>query len=129
MKALALEAFDVPAAVIDVAAPAAGPGEVSVKVDAASVNAYDVSVAAGFMKDYMSYEFPAVIGSDVTGTIESVGDGVEGFANGDHVAVDPNILCGICDFCRRGAENLCDRAQFTGWDVNGGYAEYLKEVA
>ena len=85
MKALALESFDVPAAVIDVSDPVASPGEVSVKVDAASVNAFDVGVAAGFMKDYMPYEFPAVIGSDVTGTIESIGDGVEGFSVGDRV--------------------------------------------
>jgi len=85
MKALALESFDVPAAVIDVADPVAGAGEVSISIDAASVNAFDVGVAAGFMKDYMSYEFPAVIGSDVTGTIESIGDGVEGFSIGDRV--------------------------------------------
>ena len=85
MKALALESFDVPAAVIEVADPVAGPGEVLVTVDAASVNAFDLGVAAGFMKDYMPYEFPAVIGSDVTGTIESVGDGVEGFSVGDRV--------------------------------------------
>ena len=85
MKALALEAFDVAAVVIDVEDAVARPGEVLVTVDAASVNAFDLGVAAGFMKDYMPYEFPAVIGSDVTGTIERVGDGVEGFSVGDRV--------------------------------------------
>jgi len=85
MKALALESFDGAAAVIDVADPVAGPGEVLVTVDAASVNAFDLGVAAGYMKDYMPYEFPAVIGGDVTGTIEGLGDGVEGFAVGDRV--------------------------------------------
>jgi NADPH:quinone reductase-like Zn-dependent oxidoreductase len=85
MKALALEAFDVPPAVIDVPEPVAGPGEVLVRVHASSVNAFDVGVAAGFMKDFMPYEFPAVIGSDVAGSIEAVGDGVEGFAIGDRV--------------------------------------------
>jgi NADPH:quinone reductase-like Zn-dependent oxidoreductase len=85
MRALALESFDGPAAVIDVPEPAAGPGEVLVLMRAASVNAYDVSVAAGFMQQYMPYEFPAVIGNDVAGTIEAVGEGVEGFSIGDRV--------------------------------------------
>ena len=62
MRALALTSFDVPAAVMDVPEPVAGPGEVLVRVRAASVNAYDLGVAAGFMKDYLPYEFPAVIG-------------------------------------------------------------------
>jgi NADPH:quinone reductase-like Zn-dependent oxidoreductase len=85
MRALALESFDVPPAVVDVPEPMAGPGEVLVRIKAASVNAYDVGVAAGFMKDYLPYEFPAVIGSDVAGRIESVGDGVNGFSVGDRV--------------------------------------------
>ena len=85
MKALALEAFDVPAAVIDVPDPQAGPGEVLVRVRASSVNAYDVSVAAGYMQKYMPYEFPVVIGNDVAGTVEALGTGVEGFSIGDRV--------------------------------------------
>ena len=85
MRALALASFEETAAVLDVPEPVAGPGEVLVRVRASSVNAYDVSVAAGFMKDYMPYEFPAVIGNDVAGTIESVGDGIEGFSVGDRV--------------------------------------------
>jgi NADPH:quinone reductase-like Zn-dependent oxidoreductase len=85
MRALALASFDVPAAVMDVPEPAAGPGEVLVRIGAASVNAYDVAVAAGFMKDYLPYEFPAVVGNDVAGTVEALGDGVTGFSVGDRV--------------------------------------------
>ena len=85
MKALALESFDVPPAVVDVPEPVAGPGEVLVRVHAASVNAFDVGVAAGAMKEYMPYTFPAVIGNDVAGTIEAIGEGVEGFSIGDRV--------------------------------------------
>jgi NADPH2:quinone reductase len=85
MKALALESFDAPPRVIDVPQPGSASGEVLVRVHAASVNAYDVGVAAGFMKDFMSYEFPAVIGNDVTGTVESVGDEVEGYSVGDRI--------------------------------------------
>ena len=85
MKALALEAFDVPPAVIDTPEPVAGPGEVLVRIRASSVNAFDVGVAAGAMKQYMPYEFPVVLGGDVAGTIESIGEGVEGFSVGDRV--------------------------------------------
>jgi NADPH:quinone reductase-like Zn-dependent oxidoreductase len=85
MRALALEAFDVPIAVTDVPEPEAGPGEVLVRIRAASVNAYDVGVAGGSMKDFMPYEFPAVIGNDIAGTVEAVGQGVEGFSIGERV--------------------------------------------
>jgi NADPH:quinone reductase-like Zn-dependent oxidoreductase len=85
MRALALASFDVPAAVMDVPEPAAGPGEVVVRVRATSVNAYDLGVAGGFMKDYLPYEFPAVIGNDVAGTIKALGDGVDGFSVGERV--------------------------------------------
>ncbi len=85
MRALALASFDVPAAVMDVPEPVAGPGEVLVRVSAASVNAYDLGVAGGFMKDYLPYEFPAVIGNDVAGTVEALGEGVDGFSVGDRV--------------------------------------------
>ena len=85
MKALALESFDVPPAVIDLPEPVAGAGEVLVRVHAASVNAFDVGVAAGYMKDFLPYEFPAVIGGDVAGTIEAIGEGVKRFSAGDRV--------------------------------------------
>jgi NADPH:quinone reductase-like Zn-dependent oxidoreductase len=85
MKALALESFDVPPAAIDVPEPAAGPGEVLVRVHASSVNAFDVGVAVGAMKEYMPYAFPAVIGSDLAGTVEAIGEGVDGFSPGDRV--------------------------------------------
>jgi len=85
MKALTLASFEVPAEVMDVAEPAAGQGEVRVRVHAASLNAYDVGVAAGAMKAYLPYEFPAVIGNDLAGIVEAVGEGVEGFAVGDRV--------------------------------------------
>jgi len=80
-----MTAFDVPPAVIDVAEPVAGPGEVLVRVHAASVNAFDVAVAGGFAKDFMRYEFPAVVGGDLAGRIEAAGEGVDGFAIGDRV--------------------------------------------
>ena len=85
MKALALQSFESGPAVIDVADPAPGAGEVLVRVGAASINAYDVAVAAGAMRQYLTYEFPAVIGGDHAGTVEALGDGVDGFEVGDRV--------------------------------------------
>jgi NADPH:quinone reductase-like Zn-dependent oxidoreductase len=85
MKALALESFEARPKVMDVPDPVAGPGEVLVRVGAASVNAFDVAVAAGSMKDFTPYRFPAVIGGDLAGRVEAVGDGVEDFEVGARV--------------------------------------------
>ena len=70
---------------IDVPDPTPAPGEVLVRVAAASVNPYDAFLAMGAMKEYLPYEFPAVIGTDLAGVIEGIGDGVDGFAVGDRV--------------------------------------------
>jgi NADPH:quinone reductase-like Zn-dependent oxidoreductase len=85
IEALALEGFDRAPAVIQVSSPEPATGEVLVRVHAASVNAFDTFVAMGMAKAFMPYEFPAVIGQDVAGVVEAVGDGVEGFRNGDRV--------------------------------------------
>ena len=85
MKALALSAFDEEPSVIEVEDPVAGPGEVLVRVAAASINAFDVTVASGAARAFMTYEFPAVIGSDLAGTVEATGDGVTSFAVGERV--------------------------------------------
>ena len=85
IKALALEGFDRPPVVIEVPAPQPASGELLVRVHAASVNAYDAFVAMGMAKDFMAYEFPAVLGQDLAGVVEAVGDEVEGFKEGDRV--------------------------------------------
>ena len=85
IRALAMEGFDQAPAVIDVPAPEPAAGEVLLRVRAAAVNAYDTFVAMGMMKDYLPYEFPAVLGQDVSGVVLSVGPGVEGFRENDMV--------------------------------------------
>ncbi len=85
MRALALTDFGVPPSMLDVPAPEPATGEVVVHVGGASLNAYDAVVASGAMKDYLPYEFPAVIGMDVAGVVESVGANVAGFSPGDRV--------------------------------------------
>jgi NADPH:quinone reductase len=85
MKAFALSSFDEPAAVTEVPDPIVQAGEVLVRVTAASLNPYDAFVASGAAQRSMTYELPAVLGGDHAGTVEALGDGVEGFAVGDRV--------------------------------------------
>ena len=85
MDALALEGFDKPPSLVSVPAPEPGAGEVLVRVTASSINAYDAFVAMGAMKEYITYEFPVVLGMDVAGVVESLGGGAEGVSVGDRV--------------------------------------------
>ena len=68
---------------------------------------------------------PHVLGHEVAGEIAEVGNAVEGLQTGDHVTVYMTLGCGICDPCRKGVENLCLRAPRTGFEANGGFAEYM----
>ncbi len=68
--------------------------------------------------------FPLIPGHEYAGVVEAVGDAVDGFAPGDHVAVDPNILCGRCYFCRRGKVHLCKNLVALGVNIPGGFAEH-----
>jgi 2-desacetyl-2-hydroxyethyl bacteriochlorophyllide A dehydrogenase len=67
---------------------------------------------------------PLIPGHEYAGVVESVGDGVAGFAPGDPVAVDPNILCGVCKYCRRGKVHLCKNLVALGVNIPGGFAEF-----
>jgi propanol-preferring alcohol dehydrogenase len=68
---------------------------------------------------------PLIPGHEIVGTVEKLGEGVKGFKIGDRVGVPwLGWTCGECAYCRNGQENLCDRAKFTGYTLDGGYAEY-----
>lgn len=95
MNAFVLPSFDEEPAVADIPTPEAGPGQVLVRVRAASVNGFDLSVASGRLGGMLEYDFPVVLGKDFAGTIEAVGSGVTGFAVGDRVfgvVSDPSPL-------------------------------------
>jgi propanol-preferring alcohol dehydrogenase len=103
--------------------PVPGPHEVRVRVHACGCCRTDLHVVEG---DLELSHVPIVPGHQVVGRVDAVGDGCTRLAAGDRVGV-PWLYhtCGVCEFCRRGEENLCIAADFTGWTVDGGYADAI----
>jgi alcohol dehydrogenase, propanol-preferring len=101
--------------------PDPGPGQVLVRVRACGVCRTDLHVVDG---DLTEPKLPLVPGHQVVATVEASGAGAERFAAGERIGI-PWLAwtCGECRYCRSGRENLCDRGRFTGYDVDGGYAE------
>ncbi len=96
-------------------------GEILIRVHACGVCRTDLHVVDGELSDPA---IPIVPGHEIVGRVERVGDGVSTFAPGDRVGVPwLGWTCGECGFCRSGRENLCRRARYTGYQINGGYAE------
>jgi alcohol dehydrogenase, propanol-preferring len=101
--------------------PHPGPGEVLVSVSTCGVCRTDLHVAEGDLEVHRPHVVP---GHEVVGTVAALGEGATRFVLGDRVGVAwLASTCGRCRFCRRGDENLCPRARFTGWDRDGGYAD------
>jgi propanol-preferring alcohol dehydrogenase len=97
--------------------------EVRVRVHACACCRTDLHVVAGELELPV---LPIVPGHQVVGVVDAVGPGSTRLAVGDRVGVAwLHWADGVCEFCRRGEENLCVRARFTGWTVNGGYADRL----
>ncbi len=102
--------------------PRPGAGQVLLRVRACGICRTDLHVADG---ELPRPKLPLVLGHEIVGEVVSAGEGVEGFAAGERVGVPwLGWACGECRYCRAGRENLCDRARFTGYQVDGGYAEY-----
>jgi alcohol dehydrogenase, propanol-preferring len=97
-------------------------GELLVRVLACGVCRTDLHVVEGDLPVHK----PGVIpGHEVVGAIAAIGDQVTGFAKGDRVGIAwLRGTCGVCVYCRRGAENLCPNSTYTGWDADGGYAQF-----
>jgi propanol-preferring alcohol dehydrogenase len=103
--------------------PVPGPGELLVRIAACAVCRTDLQLVEG---DLPARALPIVPGHQVVGHVEDIGTGVEDWRVGDRVGVAwLASTCLDCDACRAGRENLCERARFTGWDRNGGYAELM----
>jgi len=107
---------------IDRETPRPGPGQIVVSVAACGVCRTDLHVVDG---ELLEPRIPVVPGHEIVGRVADVGPGVEGFVPGDRVGIPwLGYACGACDFCRTDRENLCRLARYTGYQVDGGYAEY-----
>ena len=109
--------------VADLPVPEPGPKEVRVRLKAAALNHLDVWVRKGVASPKLP--LPHVLGADGSGVVDAVGPGVEGFAPGDEVVINPGLSCGRCERCLAGEDNLCPRYQILGEHRHGTYAEYV----
>ena len=111
-----------PLRVADLPRPQPGPGEVLVRVHACGVCRTDLHVVEGELPPRKSAIVP---GHQVVGVVEACGPGAARFRPSARVGIPwLHRTCGVCEYCRSQRENLCERAEFTGWTADGGYAEY-----
>ncbi len=121
MRAMVLDAPGEPLRLETRPVPAPGPGEVLIDVAACGVCRTDLHIVDGELEQPV---LPLVPGHEIVGRVRALGSGVGGLRVGDRVGVPwLGHTCGACSYCRRGAENLCDAPQFTGYTRDGGYAE------
>lgn len=107
----------------DVPAPDPGPGEILIRVHACGVCRTDLHVIEG---ELPALKEPVIPGHQVVGVVEKNGPGASRFEVGSRVGVPwLHSTDGTCEYCRKGRENLCEAATFTGHTVDGGYAEYI----
>ena len=122
MRAMLVDAPRQPLRTAHLPRPEPGPGQVLLAVQACGVCRTDLHVADG---ELPNPKLPLVLGHEIVGTVVATGAGVQRFTADQRVGVPwLGWSCGVCGFCRAGRENLCDRARFTGYQLDGGYAEY-----
>lgn len=111
----------------DLPIPEPGPGELLVELHVCGVCRTDLHVTGG---DLPRHRSPVVPGHEAVGVVVDRGSGVTRFQNGERVGIAwLGRTCGECRWCRSGAENLCPLSEYTGWDRDGGYAEYALVAA
>ncbi len=122
MNAQLLEGVRRPLRAAEIPRPEPGPGQVLLAVRACGVCRTDLHVLDGELSDP---KLPLVLGHEIVGTVAALGPGSERFTPGQRLGVPwLGWTCGVCRYCHAGRENLCDRARFTGYQLDGGYAEY-----
>jgi propanol-preferring alcohol dehydrogenase len=122
MRAMLLETQRQPLVLAEVPVPQAGTGQVLIKVHACGVCRTDLHVLDG---DLTEPKLPLILGHQIIGTVVKLGEGVDRFVLGQRIGVPwLGYTDGTCRYCLRGQENLCDHPEFTGYTLDGGYAEY-----
>ena len=123
MKAMVLEQFHAPLRWQEAPEPEIGSRDVLIKVVANGLCATDLKIADGLVP---TVPLPHIPGHEAAGEVVEVGVDVPGLQPGDHVTVYPTEGCGFCDYCRRGLENYCVTAPRTGFEINGGFSQYMR---
>jgi propanol-preferring alcohol dehydrogenase len=122
MRAMLLDSPGQPLRLADIATPKPDAGQLLIRVHACAVCRTDIHVVDG---ELTRPKLPLIPGHEIVGTVTKLGDEVSRFKVGDRVGVPwLGWTCGDCNYCRNGRENLCDQAKFTGYTLDGGYAEY-----
>jgi propanol-preferring alcohol dehydrogenase len=121
MKAMVLDKPGKPLELVERADPRPGPGEILVGITACGVCRTDLHLVDGELPDP---SLPIVPGHEIVGTVLETGEGVDGFTTGERVGIPwLGHTCGQCRYCMADAENLCDEARFTGYQIDGGFAD------
>jgi propanol-preferring alcohol dehydrogenase len=122
MRAMLLEAPGMPLRAQEAPVPSPGPGQVLIRVHACGVCRTDLHILDGELAEP---KLPLILGHQIAGRVVQTGKEVERFAAGDRIGVPwLGYTDGTCRYCRSGQENLCDRPLFTGYTLDGGFAEY-----
>jgi propanol-preferring alcohol dehydrogenase len=122
MRAMLIEKAGQPLRKAELPMPKPGPGQVLIRVCACAVCSTDLLVVDG---ELTQPKLPLIPGHEIVGTVEEKGEGAERYEIGDRVGIPwLGWTCGECSYCLWGRENLCDRARFTGYTIDGGYADY-----
>ena len=122
MLAMVLTQPKEPLRQMEVPTPEPGPGQIRLKVRACGVCRTDLHIIDGELTEP---KLPLIPGHEIVGSVDKLGDGVNRFHIGDRIGVPwLGWTDGNCRYCKSGRENLCDNARFTGYDIDGGYAEF-----
>jgi len=122
MRAMVLEKAGQPLKLLEVPVPQPGPEQVLMRVHTCGVCRTDLHVLDG---ELAHPKLPLIMGHEIVGTVVETGSQVRQFRVGERIGVPwLGHTCGTCRYCRRGQENLCDTPGFTGYTLDGGYAEY-----
>jgi propanol-preferring alcohol dehydrogenase len=123
MQAMVLNTTKDPLCETTLPLPQVGEGQILVRVCACAVCRTDLQVAKGDLPDLKT---PRILGHEVVGRVIEAGKEAERFKSGDRVGIPwLGWTCGECRYCRSGRENLCEKAKFNGYTLDGGYAEYM----
>lgn len=122
MQAMVLEKQREPLVLKELPIPLPNQDQVLIRIHACGICRTDLHVADG---DLTEPKLPLILGHEIVGTVVKIGESVKQFKTGERIGIPwLGYTCGVCQFCKKGQENLCDQPLFTGYTIDGGFAEY-----